>query len=54
MSNLQPEVKRRHELLKADVQAALRQAEQGLCKPLDMDSVRKKLTDEIDEQGRPK
>ncbi len=46
------ELEQRHELLKADIQAALAQADEGLCEPLDMDAVRRKLIAEVDEQGR--
>ena len=44
----------RHESLKGDVQAALAQSEQGRCEPLDMDDIKRELTDELDERGRGK
>ncbi len=42
----------RHESLGGDVQAALDESEEGKSEPLDMDSIKKELTDELDEQGR--
>ena len=44
----------RHESLKGDVQAALEQSQKGQSEPLDVDSIKKELTDELDEQGRGK
>ncbi len=44
----------RHESLEGDVQAALEQAEKGQSEPLDVDSIKAELTDELDEQGRGK
>ena len=48
------EMEERHELLKADVQAALKQSEEGLVEPHDMDTIKQKLMDKLDEQGRDK
>ncbi len=48
------ELEERHELLRTDVQAALRQSEEGLSEPLDMDAVKEKLMAKLDEQGRSK
>ena len=48
------ELEHRHESLKADVQVALEQAEKGQSEPLDVDSIKAELTDELDEQGRGK
>ena len=48
------ELESRHESLKGDVQAALEQAEKGQSEPLDVDSIKAELTDELDEQGRGK
>ena len=42
----------RHESLKTDVQAALDESEEGKSEPLDMDSIKKELMDELDEQGQ--
>jgi len=42
----------RHELLKADVRAAIAQSDQGLSEPLDIDSIKRELGDELDKQGR--
>ncbi len=42
----------RHESLKRDVQAALEQSGEGRSEPLDVDSIKKELTDELDERGR--
>ncbi len=42
----------RHESLKTDVQAAIEESEAGKSEPLDMDSIKKELMDELDEQGQ--
>ena len=42
----------RHESLKHDVQAALEPSEKGRSEPLDVDSIKKELADELDERGR--
>lgn len=42
----------RHESLKKDVQAALEQSQEGRSEPLDMDCIKRELTDELDEQGQ--
>lgn len=42
----------RHESLRGDIQAALDESEEGKSEPLDMDSIKKELADELDEQGR--
>ncbi len=46
------EMEERHELLKADVQAGLRQCDEGLSEPLDADAIKQELIDELDEQGQ--
>ena len=42
----------RHESLRGNVQAAIEQSEKGQSEPLDLDSIKKELNDELDEQGR--
>jgi len=44
----------RHELLKADIQAAIRQSDEGLSEALDMEAIRQELVAELDESGRPR
>ena len=44
----------RHELLKADIQAARQQSDSGQSEPLDAASIKQELVDELDEHGRPK
>jgi putative addiction module CopG family antidote len=44
----------RHESLKRDVQAALEQSERGQSEPFDLDSIKRELTEELDEHGRGK
>lgn len=46
------ELENRHESLRGDVQAAIDQSEQGQSEPLDMDSIKRELLEEIDERGR--
>ena len=48
------ELELRHDLLKADIQAALKQSEQGMSAPLDMEAIQRELVEELDERGRPK
>ena len=44
----------RHDLLKADIRAALRQSDDGLSEPLDIDAIRRELEEELDGRGRPR
>jgi len=46
------ELETRHEALKGDIDAAIEQSEKGQSEPLDVDCIKKELTDELDEQGR--
>jgi Arc/MetJ-type ribon-helix-helix transcriptional regulator len=48
------ELERRHESLKADVQSAIRQADQGASEPLDIEAIQRELLQELDERGRPR
>lgn len=48
------ELDARHALLKADVRAAVEQADRGMSKPLDVEAIKQELSDELDEQGQPK
>jgi Arc/MetJ-type ribon-helix-helix transcriptional regulator len=43
-----------HELLKADIQVALQESDDGMSAPLDMKAIQRELAEEIDERGRPK
>lgn len=42
----------RHELLRADVQAALDESQRGESEPLDMETIKRELIEELDELGR--
>jgi len=44
----------RHDLLKADIQAAIQQSDEGLSEALDIESIQRELVEELDEQGRPR
>ncbi len=44
----------RHDLLAADIQAALRQSDAGLSASLDTEAIRRELAEELDERGRPR
>jgi len=46
------DLEKRHESIKGDVRAALEQSEKNQSEPLDIDSIKGELTDELDEQGR--
>jgi len=46
------EVKRQQ--LKSDVQAAIDEADQGLCEPLDAEAIKAELNAEFDAKGLPK
>jgi len=46
------DIEARHESLKDDVRAALEQSEKGQSVPLDMDSIKSELHDELDQRGR--
>lgn len=48
------EMESKHAQLKSDVEAALEEADRGLCKPLDVDVIKANLATQFDEQGRPK
>ena len=48
------ELDARHELLKADVRAAVDQADRGMSEPLDVEAIKQELAEELDAQGRPK
>ena len=48
------ELDNRHELIKAEVRAGVEQADRGECTPLDMDEIKRELTEELDEQGQPR
>jgi len=48
------ELELRHDLLKADIQAAFKQSDEGMSAPLDMEAVRRELVEELDERGRPR
>jgi putative addiction module CopG family antidote len=48
------EVEARHAQLKADIHAAIDEADRGLCKPLDIEAIKAELAAEFDEQGRRK
>jgi putative addiction module CopG family antidote len=42
----------RHELLRADVQAALDESKRGESEPLDMEAIKQELVEELDAPGR--
>jgi putative addiction module CopG family antidote len=44
------ELESRHESLKADIQAAIQQADKGLSAPLDVEAIRRELREELDEE----
>jgi len=44
----------RHDVLKADIQAAIQQSDEGLSEALDIESIQRELVEELDEQGRPR
>jgi putative addiction module CopG family antidote len=48
------ELELRHDSLKADIQAAIEQSDQGASAPLDVEAIQRELVAELDEQGRPK
>ena len=48
------ELELRHDLLRADIQAAIKQSDDGMSAPLDMEAIQGELVEEIDERGRPK
>jgi len=48
------EIEQRRAQLKADVQAAIDEADRGLCEPLDIDAIKAELRAELDSKGRPK
>jgi Arc/MetJ-type ribon-helix-helix transcriptional regulator len=48
------ELEFRHDLLKADVQAALKQSDEGLPASLDIEAIQRELVEELDEEGRPR
>jgi Arc/MetJ-type ribon-helix-helix transcriptional regulator len=48
------ELDARHELLKADVRAAVDQADHGMSEPLDVEAIKRELAEEIDDRGQPK
>ncbi len=47
------ELELRHDLLKADIQAAIEESDEGMSAPLDMDAIRRELVAELDARGRP-
>jgi putative addiction module CopG family antidote len=46
------DLEQRRNRLKADIQAAVNESEEGLSEPLDLESIRREL--ELDESGRPR
>ncbi|MEX0978781.1 MAG: hypothetical protein WDZ48_08025 [Pirellulales bacterium] len=48
------ELEARHAQLKSDVQAAIDEADRGLCEPLDIETIKAELSAELDSHGRPK
>jgi len=48
------ELELRRDSLKADIQAAIEQSDQGMSAPLDIEAIQRELVDELDERGRPK
>ncbi len=52
-ARLYREIESRHEQLKADVQAAIEEADRGECEPLDIPAIKRELEQEIDSHGRP-
>ena len=47
------ELDARHELLKADVRAAIDQADRGMSEPLDVEAIKRELAEELEEDGQP-
>jgi Arc/MetJ-type ribon-helix-helix transcriptional regulator len=47
------ELENRHTALKSDIQAAIDEADRGLCEPLDVEAIKSELTAELDSRGRP-
>ena len=54
MIQLYREMKDRHGLLRARVQRSIEQEQRGELAPLDMDVIKSKLREELDESGQPK
>lgn len=48
------EIELKHAHLKTDIQAALDEADRGLCEPLDIEAIQAELIAELDPNGRPK
>jgi Arc/MetJ-type ribon-helix-helix transcriptional regulator len=48
------ELELRHDLLKADIQLAIKQSDEGMSAPLDIQAIQRELSEELDERGRPK
>ena len=48
------EIEIKHAQLKADIQAAIDEADRGLGKPLDIEAIKSQLAVELDKEGRPK
>jgi Arc/MetJ-type ribon-helix-helix transcriptional regulator len=44
----------RHDSLKADIQAAIQESDQGLSASLDIEAIQRELGEELNEQGRPR
>ena len=53
-ARLYRDIDARHQQLKADVQAAIDEADRGQCEPLDMAAIKRELAEEVDPQGRRK
>jgi Arc/MetJ-type ribon-helix-helix transcriptional regulator len=53
-ARLYREIEVRHQQLRADVQAAIDEAERGQSEPLDMAAIKQELAEEVDPQGRRK
>jgi putative addiction module CopG family antidote len=48
------DIEARRAQLKSDVQAAIDEADRGLCEPLDIEAIKAELAVELDPQGRRK
>ena len=48
------EMKLRHQQLRREVQEAIEQADRGDVAPLDIDTIKGELLDELDERGLPR
>jgi len=48
------ELELRRDLLKADIQAAIQESDQGLSASLDIEAIRGEVAGELDERGRPR